>query len=427
MSINTSQKRLKVLVVAPEFPLINQPWMDTYLEQLIINKVDISVFSLNNSPSRYNTKVDTLNLLDYTFAYSFRKSNMLQQIIKKPRIYSTISTFLKLRRQRLLGSVPNIKLLFYIAYFYAVPEVYKGISVIHSHSEALSHRFIILAEMLNTPLVMTFHGLPPKGVPQLSSEKRKELYSYAKTVVVNTNFAKQQVVDFGCPAEKVKILPQGLPIEDFPFNPAPFPANGQPLRILSVGRFHRDKGQHYSLLALKRLLNDGVPVHWTFVGSGPDLEKLKTLANKLHVDKQVTFRVGVSSMELLNLYHESQIFVLASINTPGAHIETQGVVLQEAQASGSIVVATRTGGIPECLNHDEDAVLVAQQSSRGIHEAISAIYHNPDSWSELRKNARENVEKKFGANVIGAEMADMLMSHSCNSIGDLESQYVREY
>lgn len=398
----------KVLVVAPEFPLINQPWMDTYLEQLVLNNINFSVFSLNRNPKNYNTKVGSLNLLDYTHAYDISRTGLLSSVKKRFNGFYSVKTLIKIRQKKILKSLSGIKLLFYILYFYSIRDECLNVAIIHSHSEVLSHRFIVLAEILDVPLIVTFHGLPPQGVPQLVPEKRKELYQYAHKVIVNTDFAKKQVLAFGCSADKVVVLPQGLPIGDFPFKPAPLPLNGEPLRMLSVGRFHRDKGQHYSMLALKRLLNDGVRAQWSFVGSGPDLVKLQALACMLGINEHVTFHEKLSSEELLDQYSRSHIFVLASIDTPGGHVETQGVVLQEAQASGCLVIATRTGGIPECLSHNCDSLLVKQQSSRAIYSAIKYFYSNPEHWDIFRKRGLENVKQNFSSSVIGREMAKLL-------------------
>jgi colanic acid/amylovoran biosynthesis glycosyltransferase len=308
-----------------------------------------------------------------------------------------------------LNSLSSIKLLSYIFHFYAIPEAYNDVNIIHSHSEALSHRFVVLAEILDVPLVVTFHGLPPRGVPQLSAERREELYRYVHKVIVNTNFAKKQVLAFGCSPEKIEVLPQGLPIENFLFNPAPVPAKGEPLRMLSVGRFHREKGQHYSLLALKRLLNDGICAHWSFVGSGPDLVKIKELVHKLNIHEYVTFYENVSPEKLSGLYSKSHIFVLASIDIPGNHVETQGVVLQEAQASGCLVIASRTGGIPECLNHKNDSLLIEPQSSRAIYAAIKHFYSIPEEWKVYRQKGLLSVKKNFSSKIIGKKMAKLLV------------------
>ncbi|MFQ3237537.1 MAG: colanic acid/amylovoran biosynthesis glycosyltransferase [Paraglaciecola sp.] len=400
--------KIKLLVVAPKFPLINQPWMDTYLEQLIFNEIKFLVFSLNLSPKNYHPKVDNLKLLNYTHAYSIDKSNIFAAVIKRFRIFASLTVFFRIRRKKLLNSLSNMKLLSYILHFYAIPESYDDIDIIHSHSEALSHRFIVLAEILNVPLVVTFHGLPPRGVQQLSAEKREELYRYVQKVIVNTNFAKKQVIAFGCSPEKIEVLPQGLPIENFLFNPAPVPGKGEPLRMLSVGRFHRDKGQHYSLLALKRLLIDGICAHWSFVGSGPDLAKLKELVHKLNIHDHVTFYENVSPEELSCLYSKCHIFVLASIDTPGGHVETQGVVLQEAQASGCLVIASRTGGIPECLSHKNDSILIKSQSSKAIYSAIKYFSFNSEDWGVYRQNGLLNVKQNFCSRVVGGKMAKLL-------------------
>lgn len=81
--MSSTINKINLLVVAPEFPLINQPWMDTYLEQLIINDINFRVFSLNKSPEKYQAKVDDLNLLSRTDSYQFDKFTILYAIIKK--------------------------------------------------------------------------------------------------------------------------------------------------------------------------------------------------------------------------------------------------------------------------------------------------------------------------------------------------------
>jgi colanic acid/amylovoran biosynthesis glycosyltransferase len=407
--VNSNLVRKKVMVVAPEFPLINQPWMDTYIEQLIYNKIEFVIFSLNRSPKGYHPKVDRLKLLNHTYAYGVDKISMLAVIIKKFRMIASLRVFLKIRSRQSLNSLSSVKLLSYLLHFHAIPEAYRDASVIHSHSESLSHRFMVLAEILDVPLVVTFHGLPPRGVPQLSTSKREELYQYVRKVIVNTNFAKKKVLDFGCSDDKIEVLPQGLPLEDFTFNRSPVPAKGEPLQMLSVGRFHRDKGQQYSLVALKRLLNDGIWAHWSFVGSGPDLAKLEWLVRKLNISEYVTFYENVSPEELGGLYSKSHISVLASIDTPGGHVETQGVVLQEAQASGCIVIATRTGGIPECLNHQRDSLLIKQQSSRAMCSAIKYFYLNQEEWKFYREKGLINVKRNFSSRVIGRKMAKLLL------------------
>jgi glycosyltransferase involved in cell wall biosynthesis len=404
-------KKMKILVVAPEFPLVNQPWMDTYLEHLLINEIDFRVFSLNQKPTVYGEKVDRLDLLKKTSSYDFSRWAIISSIVKAIPILSGYKSSFRIRHSGILKTLGFSKLVTYVMHFHSIIDSFDDIDLIHSHSESMSYRFIVLAELLNVPLIMTFHGLPPKGVLQLSQNKRKELYDYARIVIVNTKFAKRQVEQFGCASEKIVVLPQGLPIEDFPYRPKPALRKGEVLQLLSVGRFHRDKGQHYSLLALKRLLADGIQAHWTFVGTGPNLGWLKQLTKKYGMQNNVTFKTEVPSKEIVELYHQTNLFILASIDTPGGHVETQGVVLQEAQASGCIPITTRTGGIVECVHHQQDAVLIRPQSSRAIYDAITSFIEKPELWSCFQKNGRLNVEKNFSADVIGERMAILINNY----------------
>lgn len=90
-----------------------------------------------------------------------------------------------------------------------------------------------------------------------------------------------------------------------------------------MGRFHRDKGQGYALLALKRLVDEEVNAHWCFVGVGQDIRRNEKLVFKLNLVDRVTFHQGVSSFEFRRFYRAAHIFVLPSVVSPNSHVETQ--------------------------------------------------------------------------------------------------------
>lgn len=403
---------IAITVVAPHFPSINQPWVDTYLEQLLKSGFSPSIFSFNQSPDLYHAKVERLGLLARKFSFplvlgKFDCLKVCFEAFLKPRsVARAIKIVGRLKpdaRDWFRGFCETLR-------FIIDENMINPAALIHSHSEFLAHHFLHLAAVRDIPLVLTFHGLPPVGIGQLADRKRAMLYRNVRSVLVNTAFAKDQVVSLGCPEEKVTILPQGLPLEDFPFVARPAPEAGQALQLLSVGRFHRDKGQGYSLLALRRLVDSGVLAHWHFVGVGPDLPRLKSWVRRLGLKSHVTFHEGLSMEGLRELYQTCHLFVLSSIASRGGHIETQGVVLQESQASGCIPIAARVGGIPECINEHVDALLFRQKSSRELADAILYILARPDEWHSYQAAGRENVEQRYAADVIGAKMASVLQA-----------------
>ena len=287
---------------------------------------------------------------------------------------------------------------------------------IHSHEETLAFEYLHMAVSLGCPLMSTFHGLPPQGVTQLSKSKRKLLYTHASTILANTIFSKKQLLSLGAPNEKIQILPQGLPLTDFPYNPAPHPAPSGPIKLLTVGRFQRDKGQEYALLATKRLLQLGHNIEYNMVGVGDTgRRRLEGLSKKIGIESAVHFHQNICHEGLKNLYNTCHIFILPSLRSKSqSHTETQGVVIQEAQASGCLVIATQTGGIPECVVNEVNATLINDRSSKEIANAVCTLLNNDELWKNMQINGRHHVKQKFCSFDIGKKMASIIKSLKTN-------------
>lgn len=417
MSIEASASDLadaEVLVLAPHFPAINQPWIDTYLEQLLVNGIPFAVVSHVSRPTAYHAKVDKLGLRHRVIVCPPDKLGSfllwLRSAHKDPvaalgRLWRMLQRQVKSEAlaQRLYAAVRASNALF-------ITDKITRLECVHAHSLDLGFEFIGLAEERGLRLVTTFHGLKPNGVPQTPEARRRRVFQASERVIVNTVFARGQAIELGCESERLAVLPQGLPLEDFPFAADKKPTVESGLQLLSVGRLDRDKGQHYSLLALRRLLNNGIRAHWHFAGTGPDLEKLWRLAVRLKLEQSVTFHEALGVSALGALYRECHLLVLASLgsSTRTGWVETQGVVLQEAQASGCIPIATAVGGIPECVRDGVDGLLIDDRSHRAIVDGIERMLSVEQDWPAFRRRGRDWVETAFSAEAVGKRMAAQL-------------------
>ena len=65
-----------LLVIAPRFPSINQPWIDTYLEELLRSGITLGICSSLKEPQPYQQKVDHLKLKDKIIPYNDQFSLM---------------------------------------------------------------------------------------------------------------------------------------------------------------------------------------------------------------------------------------------------------------------------------------------------------------------------------------------------------------
>ena len=87
-------------------------------------------------------------------------------------------------------------------------------------------------------------------------------------------------------------------------------------------------------------------------------------------------------------------FVLASVDVQG-DMEGQGLVLQEAQASGLPVIATVHGPLPEGLIPEKSGYLVPEKDPDALAERLQFLAGHPELWSSLGRTGRAYVESKY--------------------------------
>lgn len=390
-----------VLVVAEFFPTIIQPWLLNSIEQICLRgraTVAASAPGLGPVPK----KVEALELLKRTLYCPMTGGRLVRRILR-PDIFLRMVVHPAFWRGLAILGIPlsdSRAMLKHIGLAQVVG--FDRYNIIHAHHEINAYEFLPVARALNIPLVLTFHGKPPPGVAELSMEKRKVLFKSIAHVQVNTQFAATQVIALGCAAEKIRILPQGTDLKDFPFCPRPPVCAGEPLVILTVARIQSDKGHKYAIEAVANLVRAGHNIEYRIVGAGPEEVNLRAQINALGMQKAITMLGPLTDMKLFNQYRQAHVFVLPSLrDLKGMHEETQGVVIQEAQATGNIVIATKTGGVSECVESGTSAFLVEDRSASAIEAAILRILRQPDNWKQWQEKARQWVESRFDINIIG--------------------------
>jgi glycosyltransferase involved in cell wall biosynthesis len=75
--------------------------------------------------------------------------------------------------------------------------------------------------------------------------------------------------------------------------------------------------------------------------------------------------------------------------------EGLGIVILEAMACETPVVATNKGGIPLAVKDGKTGFLVRAKSGKALSKAINKIISNPKLRKTMGENARKSVEEKF--------------------------------
>lgn len=171
-------------------------------------------------------------------------------------------------------------------------------------------------------------------------------------------------------------------------------SNGNPVKILFVGRFVRQKRPDAFVDLAERLRTraNGVKLKFQMVGDGdlrPEIEKLARDKGFTETD----FELSGERSEMHEVYEGADILVSTS-----EHEGTPNVVL-EAMSFGLPVVATRVGGVPEVLS-DRCGSLVDPSDRDGMLECVSRFVLNPQLRAETGTEGRKHVAANHSLNYL---------------------------
>jgi glycosyltransferase involved in cell wall biosynthesis len=154
-----------------------------------------------------------------------------------------------------------------------------------------------------------------------------------------------------------------------------------------VGRMTGVKDTDAVLGIVRATRRRGVDAVLVMVGDGPDRDRLEELAHDLGIARS-TYFVGYQP-EVAGFYRLFDAFLLPSVN------EGTPVSAIEALASGTPVVATRVGGVPDVVRNGLDGFLVESGDTEGASERLALLAAYPDLRSRLGAAGRERVLERY--------------------------------
>lgn len=141
-----------------------------------------------------------------------------------------------------------------------------------------------------------------------------------------------------------------------------------PIRVLFVGALRHEKSVETLIGAVGLLQERGFSVYLHIVGDGPQRQMLEREAMASLIPDTWCFHGFETNPEVLHRYYtQADLFVLSSVS------EGLGRVLLEAMARGVPVVATRVGGVPDTVQHEQNGLLVPPRDVQAMAEAMMRL------------------------------------------------------
>lgn len=267
---------------------------------------------------------------------------------------------------------------------------------------------LFIKYLFKIPLVVTVHGSDVFDLKRSFFSKFKEyVLKNADAVTVNSSATKKASYNL-YRRDDYRIIPMGIDMKMFKNA-----SHQKKIRekysikkefILYVGRLVKDKGIGFLIKAMPMVLKKFPEAKLLIVGEGKDKAQFKDIVLKLGLDKNVIITGWIDNKKVPAFFATSDVTVVPSF------FEGLGIVAVEAIASGSPVIASNVGGIPDIIKHKKTGLLVKPKNSKEIAEALISILSNKESSMKMVKAAQDLVMEKYDWDIITKEFTNLFSS-----------------
>ena len=304
----------------------------------------------------------------------------------------------------------------------AMAAAVKGADLVHSHTWYANLGGHLSKLTWSIPHVMTIHSLEPLrpwkkeqlgGGYALSMFCERTAIEGADAVIAVSRGVREDVLSCypSVDADRVHVIHNGIDPEIYSRRQSPetlarFGIDPSRPFVFFNGRITRQKGLTLLLAAALKL----EPRHQVVIAaSNPDTpeigDEVKALAQRVNTERGNLVWIDhfISREDLIHIHSHATVFVCPSIYEPF------GLVILEAMACETPVVASRVGGIPEIVVDGETGYLVDLDPADldGFIDAlagrVNTLMSDTDLAARLSKAGRERVLRHFGWPAIASQ------------------------
>jgi len=274
-------------------------------------------------------------------------------------------------------------------------------AVIHSHQPyVMGDVAAAIAEDMDVPLIWTFHTRYDKNVkeyvpvaPELATSVINGIIERYMERCAHVIAPTESIRDFihrqYDPQVPVSVVPTPIDLSAYTaLEPQRVRARLGPEDakvLMYVGRLAIEKNLDFLVRAFAQIVVECPKARLVFVGEGLAEDELRKMAEELSLEEHVVFTGAVPHDEVPDYTAAADLFVFASLT------DTQGLVLMEAMAAGTPVVAVEAPGPVDVLSqgggilvpHDEDAFV----------EAVCTLLTDTERLRKMGEEARRAMQR----------------------------------
>lgn len=239
----------------------------------------------------------------------------------------------------------------------------EDLDILHLHEPFVPSLGWTALRHANCPLVATFHANSERFLSYWITRPIFQRFFEAFDGVIAVSPVARDTAARYFPGE-YRIIPNGIDLNVFR---PPAQRRAGPLRLLFVGGDSQRKGLKVLLRALRYLGPDVPPFELDVCGSDQQEQRYGRLV-PAGLNGVVRFHGRVAHERLPELYQQADIFCAPSLGK-----ESFGIVLLEAMATGTAVVASDIDGYRDVVTDGQEGVLVPPRDAKRLAAALRQV------------------------------------------------------
>ncbi|HXX16877.1 MAG TPA: glycosyltransferase family 4 protein [Candidatus Eremiobacteraceae bacterium] len=316
--------------------------------------------------------------------------------------FARLSTFVRALSRR-SSNEPRLRALLhtFLGVYYGLLLRDRGVGHIHVHHGYFgSWLTMVAAQVLEIPFSMTLHGSDLLVHAAYLDIKLRQ----CQFCVTVSEFNRRHIIETYSEADPGKIHVRRLGIDCRATARLRPRRADTPLLMLAVGRLHPVKDHAFLVRACRLLKSRGLKFTCSIVGEGPERPSLEKLIRALDLEREVRLLGGLAHGEISEQYERSDLVVLTS--------RSEGIplVLMEAMARGTLVLAPAITGIPELVVDGRTGFLYQPGSMDAFVAQVELINSVRCGLTDLRRNARQHVFQHFNCERNVLAFCELLLS-----------------
>lgn len=274
--------------------------------------------------------------------------------------------------------------------------------IVHAHTPRSAMVAAMAARKMGVPFVYHVHSPVSRDstrwlVNRFNQWVEAWALRRATKIVTVSDSLKDYMLGLGFDEEKVVAIPNGVPVND-----APMPKSSRKsLTIGTVALFRPRKGTEVLIEALANLRRSGVDANVLAVGPFEKTSyenELKALADRLGVSDHIKWTGFCDRVE--PHFADMDLFVLPSLFGEGLPM-----VVLEAMANRTPIIASNVEGIPQAIRNGVDGLIVKAGDPSELANQLTLLAHDRELREQFGESALDRQRECFSDVSMASKMS----------------------